>query len=204
LKTAARTARGPGLSRKQLLRRALAVSGGLALGGGLDAQLLSEATAAPSPAQDVRILNFFLLLEYVEEGLYSEASGSSGLRGEPLEFARIAREHERAHVKLLERRLGDKAKPRPQLRFDDAVRDNRTFLARAIELEEAAAAAFIGEAANLTKRSIPDAARIVSVDARHSAWLRSIAGRLPAPRAADAAESASGVIKLVRSRGFVR
>lgn len=204
MKTAARTARGPGLSRKQLLQRALIAGGALSLGGALDESLLTEAISAPSPSQDVRILNFLLLVEYIEEGLYGEAVASGGLTGDARTFARIAHEHERAHVALLERRLGKAAKPKPPLRFDDAIRNNGTFLAHALELEETATAAFIGEAANLTKRRIPAAARIVSVDARHAAWLRSIAGRLPAPRAADPAQSASGAMRVLRSRGFVQ
>ena len=178
-------------------------SGALAFGIGLGDGVPTASAARPSRAQDVRILNFLLLLEYLQEGFYAAAASSASLTGEVKAFARVAGEQERAHVKLLERELGKAARPRPKLRFGDAARSNRTFLARAIDLEETATAAFIGEAANLTRRRIPTAARIVSVDARHAAWLRAIAGKLPAPKAADRARSAAEAMASVKRTGFV-
>ncbi len=186
-----------------LLRRALLASGAVAVGIGLTDGIPTAAAAPPSHAQDVRILNFLLLLEYLQEGFYAAAGSSASLTGEVKTFARVAGDQERAHVELLERALGKAARPRPKLRFGDATRSNRAFVARAIELEETATAALIGEAANLTRRRIPTAARIVSVDARHAAWLRAIAGKLPAPKAADPAKSAAAAMASVKRTGFV-
>jgi hypothetical protein len=191
------------LSRARLLERALVATGGLSLGAAFGDRLPAAAAAAPSPAQDIRILNFLLLLEYLQEGFYSAAATSNALTGEVKTFAHLAGEHERAHVALLKRELGASARPRPKLRFGRATRSRRTFVAHALELEETTTAAFIGEAANLTARRVPTAARIVSVDARHAAWLRGIAGKLPAPRAADAASSAAQAAAFVKRTGFV-
>jgi hypothetical protein len=191
------------VTRSRLLERALLASGAIAFGIALDDGGSSALAATPSRAQDVRILNFLLLLEYLQEGFYSAAASSPSLKGEVKEFARIAADQERAHVELLERELGKAARPRPRLRFDNATRSTRAFLLRAIELEETATAAMIGEAANLTTRRIPTAARIVSVDARHAAWLRAIAGEQPAPRAADPAKTAAAALATVKRTGFV-
>jgi hypothetical protein len=79
-------------TRAQLLCRAL-VGGGAAIGGGLTV-----------PEQDARVLNLVLALEYVEAAFYREALERAGLRGELKEYARIAGEHEQAHVDFLKPR----------------------------------------------------------------------------------------------------
>ena len=76
--------------------------------------------------------------------------------------------------------------------------------AAAIQLEEATAAAYIGQGANLTSAAMRDAARIVAVEARHAAWIRDLAGADPAPRAADAARSADDILADLRRKGFLR
>ena len=48
------------------------------------------------------------------------------------------------------------------------------------------------------------AATIVSVEARHAAWIRSIVGARPAPAAFDKALSMKQVTKIVNSTGFVK
>ncbi len=46
-------------------------------------------------------------------------------------------------------------------------------------------AAYNGQAANVTAEVFVAAARIVSVEARQEAWIRSSAGRDPAPQTTD-------------------
>ena len=76
-------------SRSKILRRALA-GGGMILGGGVViAGLPRFAASAPSPAQDAEILNFALLLEYMESAFFSEAAVNGRLTGELLEFAEL-------------------------------------------------------------------------------------------------------------------
>ena len=63
----------------------------------------------------------------------------------------------------------------------------RAFTAAAVKLEDLAVATYNGQAVNLTPASLKAAARIVSVEARHAAWIRSIAGDVPATEATDPA-----------------
>src|SRR5206468_50516 len=110
---------------------------------------------------------------------------------------------ERAHVRLLERELGKEARPKPTMRFDDAVQSRGRFVRAAVRLEEVATSAVIAEAANLTPPRILDAARIVAVDARHAAWIRDIARQLPAPHAADPSRNAAEVTAFIRQMRYV-
>ena len=139
----------------------------------------------------------------MQEGLYSAAASRPSIHGELRQLATVALTQERAHVQLLERALGSAAEPKPSLRFDDAVRSPQRFLRAALRLEETATAATIGEAANLSRTHVLDAARIVSVDARHAAWIRDVARELPAPRAADPSQTAGEVARFIRRTGYV-
>ena len=52
-------------------------------------------------------------------------------------------------------------------------------------LEDTGVALYNGQAGNLTPASLAAAAEIVSVEARHAAWARDLAGEIPAPVATD-------------------
>jgi hypothetical protein len=190
-------------SRRRLLERALVAVGAVAAGFAIDEVAGTDAAARRSQKQDAGILNFFLLLEYLQEGLYAAASDAPHIRGELRTYARIAGEHERAHVRLLRHELGKRARPAPRLSFDGAVRSRRSFVKASVRLEEVATSAMIGEAANLTPPRILQAARIVAVDARHAAWIRDIARELPAPRAADPSRGGAAVQAFIRRSGYV-
>jgi Ferritin-like domain len=190
-------------TRATALRRAILGGGALAAGGILGSGFADESSSEPSAAQDARILNFALQLEYVQAGFYDEALRSAGLTGEMHEFAHVARAHERAHVAFLRRHLGDRARPAPALRFGDATRDPHRFAAAAVTLEDLAVLAYNGQATNLTRPALAAAAEIVSVEARHAAWVRDIVGKLPAPRAQDPLWSATRATRALTRTGFV-
>ena len=192
------------LDRSLFLGRTLVAGGAFALAGlGFGAASERGAAAAPSPEQDVRILNFLLRLEYGQQALYEEAVAADALRGEHLEFAEVCGDQDAKHVDALRALLGDQAQAKPTFDFGDAVRSPGKFTAAALTLEETASAAYIGQAANLTKDRLPDVARIVAVEARHAAWIRAIAGRNPAPHAADPAKTVQQVRKTLARTGFV-
>jgi ferritin-like protein len=186
-----------------MLRRAAAAGGVLVAGGGLAAGLPELGSAATSPALDRRILSFLLDLEYLQEAFYREARAEGKLTGELRQFAEVAGKDERAHVALLRKALGNRARASPKFDFGRATTDPRTFRTRAAELEELVTAAYIGQGANLSTKHVTKATRIASVDARHAAWIRDIVGKHPAPRAADHAVSAARVQKSLRKLGFV-
>jgi hypothetical protein len=189
-----------GWTRSGLLR-VMTAAGAAAAGGALRAD--GDSFAAPSRATDAKILNFFLLLEYVQESFYREALERAGLTGPLADFARIAGGQETDHVVFLAKRLGDRARKRPRLAFGDAASSPERFRAAAIDLEETAIAAYIGQAANLTRAAVGPVGTLLSVEARQAAWVRDLAGTMPAPRAADAARGADAVLAHLREKGYL-
>ena len=162
------------------------------------------SAAAPSRAQDVRILSFLLVLEEAQSAFYDAALRSRALSGELLRFAQVVAPQEHDHVALLRRRLGGSARPAPRFEFRDATSSPARFRRAAIDLEEATAAAYIGQGASLTRDLVAEAAGIVAVEARHAAWIRDVAGVLPAPRPADPARSPGDVLADLRTKGYLQ
>jgi hypothetical protein len=195
---------GHELSRGTFLGN-VALAGTAALGGGaLMEGLSSVSAAAPSRVRDRRIFQFALVLEYLQSALYTEALQRGAVRGELREFAETAGAHERAHVAFLRKALGRHAQRRPRFEFGDATRNERRFALAALNLENTAIAAYNGQGANLTDRALSAAATIVSVEGRHAAWISDLAGRDPAPRAADPGASAAQVTRRLKATGFLR
>jgi hypothetical protein len=193
-----------GRTRAQALRAAAAAGAVLGAGALAGGWVGPEATAGrPSRDQDVRILNFFLVLEELQAAFYGAALRGGVLQGELLRFARIVEPQEREHVALVRKMLGGAARPVLQPNVGGATSDAVLFRAAAIELEETTVAAYIGQGANLTGAAMRDAARIVAVEARHAAWVRDLAGTDPAPRAADEARSAEETLAHLRQRGLL-
>jgi Ferritin-like domain len=192
------------VSRDELLQRAVVAGGALAAGGVLLSGLPDLAASAPSRAQDVRILNFALWLEYAQAAFYSSVEDAGALTGEAMEFAQVVGAHERKHVAFLKKTLGKRARKEPTFDFGEATRKEGEFLTAAHLLEETGVAAYIGQAPNLTRRLLIPTATIVSVEARHAAWIRDILGRNPAPLAADAAKEAKQVVAAIKRTGFIR
>jgi hypothetical protein len=199
-----RALNGDGSSRPEFLARAIVAGGALAAGGILAGGLAPRGASAPSVAQDRKILNFALLLEYLESAFYEEALAKGKLTGDLLAYVSVVRRHERAHVSFLEKALGPHARKRPSFRFGTATSDPAKVVATAITLEELMVAAYNGQAANLTKPTLALAAKIVSVEARHAGWIRAIAGKDPAPNATDRPDTAAQVQAALTRTGFLR
>jgi Ferritin-like domain len=147
----------------------------------------------PSSEQDERILNFLLGLEHVAAAFYAEADSQGALGGELAEYARVVGEQERAHVERLRDLLGGAAQPEPELDLGDVTASEEAFMEAAIVLEDKGVSACIGQGANMTVEGVGAVAPLVSVEARHAAWILAIAGRDPAPAAADPAASVDGI-----------
>jgi hypothetical protein len=190
--------------RHRFLARALAVGGAVTVGGVTVAGLPGIASSRPSPAQDARVLNLLLLLEQVQAALYREADRSGALTGELASFARTVGKHEEAHVSFIRGVLGPHARPAPRVRFGAATRDPKAFVRAAIALEDIGVAAYNGQATNVTRKTLAAAATIVSVEARHAAWIRDIGGRLPAIAPTDPAIAAGQLTQRLRATGFVK
>ena len=192
------------VTRAGFLGKALAGGGVLLLGG---LPLLSRgpriAGAVQSARMDKEILNFALLLEYLEDAFYRDALENGALSGQLLRFAEEVGRHEAAHVELLRDALGSDARSRPTFDFGNAAADPQEFSSSAVLIEETGTAAYIGQGANLSSAMAVTAGRIASVEARHTAWIRDIAGRDPAPHAADPSMTKREVTAAIRRTGFL-
>jgi hypothetical protein len=191
-------------SRGHFLRLAAAGGGTLALGSVLAAGVPSLGVSGSSGARDVEILNYALLLEELQAAFYARAVGAGKLTGELREFARVVAGHEHEHVGALRKALGKHARPASRFSFGAAVTSPASFAKTATELEELAVGAYNGQATNLSKPALAAAASIVSVDARHAAWIRAIDDRRPASQAVDVPRTRRQVLREVDATGFVR
>lgn len=190
-------------SRADFLKKAIVGGGTFLAGGVLVGGFPKLALGAPSPAQDVQILNFALLLEFLESEFYARAIAGGELSGETLRFARVAGAHEAAHVRFLQKALGGKARKKPRFNFRGTTEDQARFQATAIVLEDTGVAAYNGQGPNLTKGALAAAGSIVSVEARHAAWIRDIINRNPAPSAFDPLKTKAQITAAVRKTRFI-
>ena len=188
--------------RSVFLKRALVV-GGAALAGGALAGAPRVVSAQGGNA-DVRALNLALLVEYAESEFYSRALAAGALKGEVLNFAEQVSAQESEHLAFLKKALGSKADPKPTFDFGDRVESQDKFAATAAELEDLAVATYNGQATNISRATLAQAAKIVSVEARHAAWIRSIVGEPPAPDATDTPQTEAEVLDVLTGLGLKR
>jgi plasmid stability protein len=178
-------------SRAGMLKASLALAGAIAGSAVGAAEIAASSDSRGSPAQDREILTFGLLIERLQAAFYAAAVRGGQLTGEARQFAQVVGAEEQAHVKYFSAALGASAGASPRFKFGDAATDPAKFIATAISLEEAGLGVYNGQAVNLTPKTLAAAARVVSVEARHAAWARSLAGKDPAPVAVDVPISVS-------------
>ena len=143
------------------------------------------STSAPSASQDRSIFEFMVLLEQLQSAFYAKVLAANILKGEQLQFAQTVGAQEKAHLEYLQQQLGGTGATTHTFHFGDATTSPSGFLSAAVSLEEVGLGAYNGQAPNLTPGALRKAGRIVPVEARHVAWIRSLAGVLPAPVASD-------------------
>jgi ferritin-like protein len=178
-----------------------AVVGGAALLGALGATARAEASTAPS---DVAILNYALTLEYLQAAFYTQTERLGAVRGKLARVPRHLGAVERAHVTALKKTLGRAAVKRPAFNFQGVTEDQAKFLQTAVAFEDLAAAAYKAQAARIESPALLAAAvSIHSVEARHAAWMRFLAGTKPAASAFDEGKPVSEVRAIVASTHFI-
>jgi rubrerythrin len=189
------------IERAAFLRRAAVVAGSAAgaalLFGPREAELAEAQGAA-----EKRALNLALLVEYTEAEFYAEAVRQGNLDGEVRKFAEQVSSQENEHVAFIKSALGSGARAKPQFDFGDATSNGEAFAERAAELEDLAVAAYAGQANNLSKKTLQAAATLISVEARHAAWIRSIVGLPPANDPTDKPRSADQVMNDLKRMGL--
>src|SRR5919204_2000176 len=159
--------------------------GKAALGGAaLLSTLAAPARAEAAVPSDVAILNYALTLEYLQASFYTEAERLGAIRGKLRRIPPQLGAVERAHVKAIRGVLGRSAVKRPAFDFHGVTENESAFLKTAVAFEDLAAAAYKAQAARITSPALLAAAvSIHSVEARHAAWMRFLAGAKPATAA---------------------
>jgi hypothetical protein len=186
------------LSRRGLLSAAAAGAGVLLLGR-------SEARAGSGlSANDVGILNYALVLEYLQASFYTEAERSGALSGKTAQAAKVVGATERAHVNAFQNLLGSKAVKRPLFDFQGVTEAQQAFLKTAVAFEDLAVAAYKGQAPKLQSNAVlASAVGIHSVEARHAAWMRELFGITPAVNAFDKPATKQSINRIVASTHFI-
>jgi hypothetical protein len=194
---------GRSMTRRSALGAVGATAAAAALGGGL---LGSDAArSSPSSGQDARVLAFLLAVERIEAGFYGRAAELGALPGELGRAASTIAAQQREHLAILSEALGSDvpAPARPRADVDALLRDPRHFARTAAELEDVVVGAYNGQATNLTPARLATVAGIVSVEARHAAWIRDASG-LPQPAdATDDPLAVADVRAALRSQGLL-
>jgi Ferritin-like domain len=175
------------------------IGGAAALGA-----VAGSASAARIASSDKAILNYALTLEYLQAAFYTEAERLGAIRGALARVPRHLGAVERAHVAALKQALGRAAVKRPAFDFRGVTENQRKFLKTAVAFEDLGAAAYKAQAPRLKSAALLTAAvSIHSVEARHAAWMRYLAGVTPAATAFDEGKPISEVKSVVASTHFV-
>ncbi len=143
------------------------------------------------PAAVNAVLNFALVLEYLEAEFYNIGVGTAGLipANDRAIFTTI-QEHENIHVEFLRSTLGRSARPKPTFDFTagngtgsgplaDVFSNYATFTAVAQAFEDTGVRAYKGQAPTLLpyKDVLQAALSIHSVEARHASEVRRLRGQ---------------------------
>lgn len=168
------------MNRRDLLRGAVAtIPGALAL------QLLG-ARMAIAQAGDfdgpVDVLNFALVLEYLEHEYYRQANSAALVSGVEAGYLRTIESDEQAHVGALTetvKQLGGTPVPAPAVDFGESFSSREQMLETAYRFENSCMQGYLGAAPALREQPalLQAAAGIYGVEARHSALMGYLAGK---------------------------
>jgi hypothetical protein len=192
-----------GTSRAEFLRNA--VVGGGALLAALAA--VPTAEAKTSKANDVRILQYALNFEYLQSTFYTEAerAGTVAAMGEgKAVWAKTLGAHERAHVKIIQQVLGDAVVKKPFFNFRGNTESEARFTRTAVSMEDLTTALLTGVTPAIHSRALVAAVfSLLTVEARHAAWARHLAGVVPVAGAFDEPKPVPEVDRIVASTRFI-
>jgi hypothetical protein len=137
---------------------------------------------------DIGILNYALTLEYLETAFYADVVKSGLFKGTDLATIKKFGEEEAEHVSALTaavKGLGGKPAPEPKTEFP--LESAKSVLELAGTVENLGAAAYLGQAGNITSPEVlASALAIHSVEGRHAAALNTLLGTSITPDGAFA------------------
>jgi hypothetical protein len=163
--------------------------------------------SAEAKVTDVNVLNFGLRFERLQATFYTQADelGTVGrMSHAQREWAETLGAHERAHVKILKSVLGRQAGPVPFFDFGSANETIDAFTRTAVAMEDLTVALLTGISPHLHDKQLTAALYgLLTVEARHAAWARHIAGTTPAPAAFDEPRTLDSVRGVVGRTHFI-
>jgi Ferritin-like domain len=163
------------------------------------------AQAGRLSESDVAILQFDLQFEYLQAAMYTEAVRIGHLTPKARDVARVIGAHEWAHARAIRHLLGSRAVKRAHFDYHGVTEHQGTFIRTAVAFEDLTAALLKYQALRLDSKSVlAAAASLHSVEARHAAWMRRLAGRVPTLTAFDQPKSQDAAKELILDTGFVR
>jgi hypothetical protein len=189
-----------GETRAGFLRKAALGSAGML------AALAAPARAAES-VSDVDILNFGLRFERLQATFYTQADELGTIRKMPAakqHWAEVLGAHERAHVRILKKILGDKAGKRPYFDFHGVTETDDRFTRTAVAMEDLTVALLAGVTPRMHDRRLTAALfGLLTTEARHAAWARNIVGTTPVGPSVDQARTLNSVRGTVTRTHFI-
>ncbi|HEY5431732.1 MAG TPA: ferritin-like domain-containing protein [Solirubrobacteraceae bacterium] len=212
-----------GDTRSQFLRRAGLAGGAVVSGGAIlgalapSAMAFSNGDRPPSSfgKGDIGILNFALVLEYLESTFYNEATSNQRKHAfipnnEPRShvFLKAVTGDENMHVAFLKKALGKKAIKKPSFDFHGDNANYHRFLTASFTFENEGVNAYSGQAFNIkTPAYLAAALSIVTVEARHASVVGLIRNQsdygITPNGAFDKPKGATQVLKDVTSLNYI-
>jgi hypothetical protein len=189
-----------GDTRAGFLRKAALGSAGVL------ATLAAPASAAAS-ASDLEILNFGLRFERLQASFYTEAESMgtvAKMAARKQLWARTLGAHERAHVRIIKKILGERAGRRPFFDFHGVTETDDSFTRTAVAMEDLTVALLTGITPRMHDRALVAALfGLLTTEARHAAWARNIVRTTPAANAFDEPRTVDAVGTLVGRTRFI-
>lgn len=178
----------------------LVAGGMLEAPGAADAQ---EILAAAKTGGDIDILNYGLVIEYLELDFYITGLSRGLLKGRDLELVTAISDHEKSHVAAFAgavKTLGGTPIARPKFNYPAnswLTRDG--MLKNASTLEELGVSAYQGQVPLIQHSDVLEvAASVAGVESRHAAILATLVGRQPFPSPIEEHRTKAQVLAVVK------